>query len=765
MTDSSDGDADPNEERLHDLIAEYNRRLDQGEAIEPARFASEHPEVQGELSRHFENIATLESLAGPTASRAQSDPSATVISGQTHDGGHAETMIEGSRSGDAARISKDAPRTQFGRYRIVKELGRGAMGAVYLAHDEQLDREVALKIPKFETDMNDELLERFYREARAAATLQNSGICPVFDVGELDGQHYITMAYIKGRPLRDFTKSSKRQGCKQVARVIRKVALAMAEAHEHDVTHRDLKPANIMINQKNEPVVMDFGLARRSTEGEERLTHTGTVIGTPAYMSPEQVDGDNDNVGPHADIYSLGVIFYEMLTGRLPFQGNLMSILKQIATDDPTPPAEVRSDIDATLQTICLNMMAKKIEDRPASMSDVARDLTGWLQGRQVVADESEPLETSRVPRQQASGNDEPTAPLGQPAMPIINVEPEATSVRTPKQGDRGVPPKNRKILIAAGLGGVAVLLAGIMFIVQFGKVKVQITVDDPSLALKVDGDEVVIEGEGVPIRLSAGTHELIVKQGGLEFEAKEFRVRKNGRNAIHVVVVGEEVQLLMDGKRPPTRGDRGTQVDEHTIRREPAHPDNTPGHPNDWIDLFNGRDLAGWSRRGNADWTVENGAIFAGTGADGQLVSDQTVRDFELTLEVFFEAQGNGGIWFHLPPEIRVAEKGYEVQVAGSRGDPNGNYTGGIFEAARPVARVSPPVARDGEWVSIRLLVDGTRIRSWVDDRMTADYKGAARRMGGGFLAFPTHSLSNGRVGYRNIRLRRISTENMTGP
>ena len=208
MADPAEGKSNTSDDEVDDLLLEYNERLDAGEQIDPECFIAEHAEFQDQLTRYLDNVAAVENLAGP---RAKDEIEGTVISGETHDGGFAETMIEGSSSGNAARISKDAPLTQFGRYRIRRELGRGAMGAVYLAHDEQLDREVALKIPKFETDANEDLLERFYREARAAAALQHSGICPVFDVGALDGQHYITMAFIKGRPLRDFTKSSKRQ--------------------------------------------------------------------------------------------------------------------------------------------------------------------------------------------------------------------------------------------------------------------------------------------------------------------------------------------------------------------------------------------------------------------------------------------------------------------------------------------------------------------------------------------------------------------------
>lgn len=559
MAEPLDHDQAAIEALLHDLIAEFHDRIDQGEALDPVAFSAEHPEQEAELSRYFENVATLEILAGPRASQVETgttgvDPAATVISGETRDGSPAETMIEDSRSGDRARISNDAPRTQFGRYRIVQELGRGAMGAVYLAHDELLDREVALKIPQFDAGINDDLLERFYREARAAAALQHSGICPVYDVGELDGQHYITMAFIKGRPLRDFTKSSKRQKGKQVARVIRKVAMAMSEAHDHNVVHRDLKPANIMINDKNEPVVMDFGLARRSTEGEERLTHTGTVIGTPAYMSPEQVDGDNNHVGPHSDVYSLGVIFYEMLTGQLPFQGNLMSILKQISMSEPKTPIEIHADIDPSLQAICLSMMSKKKEDRPASMSDVARDLTMWLQGRQIVADETEPLESSQVSAIPAARGDETTAALtDDPVAATMTRESESASSHSEGGVGNGGRAKSRLPLIAGVFGGAVVLLAGIMFIVQLGKVKVQITLDDPSYSLRVDGDALLLEGGSNEIRLSADEHRLTVMQGDLVVDApKSFTVKKDGKNAITVFVVNNKVMILPDGEQPP---------------------------------------------------------------------------------------------------------------------------------------------------------------------------------------------------------------------
>ena len=430
-------------------------------------------------------------------------------------------------------------------------------GAVYLAHDEQLDREIALKIPQFGQDMDPGLLERFYREARAAAALRHPEICPVFDVGEIDGQHYITMAFIKGRPLRDFTKTSKTQGIRQIVRVIRKLAMALAEAHRHKVVHRDLKPANIMIDERKEPVVMDFGLARRSAEGEEKLTHSGTVIGTPAYMSPEQVDGDNDRVGPTADIYSLGVIFYELVTGQLPFQGNLMSILKQIATVDPQPASELRSDLPPKLQSVTQKMMAKEIEDRFQSMDEVAAVLTDFLKDQKAGTEESGLMETSKAPstsRKPAVSLEE-TEPFTTPgtsgaehSLPRLDT-PNVPSVTTAGSSHKSTP-QNRK-LIGAGLGGLAVLLAGIVLFVQLGKVTVQITLDDPSLALKVDDGDIVIEGSGKPIRLSAGSHKLLVERDGLKALTDEFVVEKDGVNSIRVAIVNDEVFVLKNGEEP----------------------------------------------------------------------------------------------------------------------------------------------------------------------------------------------------------------------
>jgi serine/threonine protein kinase/HEAT repeat protein len=255
------------------------------------------------------------------------------------------------------------------------------MGSVYLAHDTQLDRRVALKVPHIDPDGSPLALERFYREARAAATLHHPNLCPVYDAGQIDGVPYLTMAYVEGRPLTDFIDPKKPVAPRQAAALVRKLALALQEAHAKGVVHRDLKPGNVMITTAREPVVLDFGLARLARAKDMRLTQTGRVMGTPAYMPPEQVLGDVDAMGPGCDVYSLGVMLYELLTGRVPFEGTGMGVLALILTAVPQPPSALRPGLDARLEAICLKAMAKQAADRYASMSALAAALQDYLRG------------------------------------------------------------------------------------------------------------------------------------------------------------------------------------------------------------------------------------------------------------------------------------------------------------------------------------------------------------------------------------------------
>src|SRR5579862_6774169 len=357
------------DERLKAALLEYFERIDRGEAPDAEVFASQHAEIADELRAVLsanEEIRRLAAEAGQDAS----EYSTGSFGRQAQ-----ETVLPGPVAIPRQQLH-DGLSGRFGRYRIERILGQGAMGTVYLAEDTQLHRQVALKTPQFEEDAVDEILERFYREARLAATLRHSHICPVYDVGELDGIHYITMAYIEGRPLSDFVKPNVPQSEQQILIVVGKIAQALQEAHENGIVHRDLKPSNIMIDRRGEPVIMDFGLAWQARSGEDtRLTQTGMIVGSPAYMSPEQVEGEPDKIGPAADQYGLGVILYELLTGKVPFNGSLATIMGQILTKKPQPPSQIRTGLDPRIDAVCLKMMAKSPSDRFRSLLEVAVEL------------------------------------------------------------------------------------------------------------------------------------------------------------------------------------------------------------------------------------------------------------------------------------------------------------------------------------------------------------------------------------------------------
>lgn len=294
---------------------------------------------------------------------------------------------------------------EFGRYHIVKQIGQGGMGTVYLAEDSQLNRQVALKVPRFAPEDGPDVLARFYREARAAATIEHPNICPVHDVGEIDGINYLTMMYVDGKPLSEFVRSQGPLPERQIALVVRKLALALQEAHRKGVVHRDLKPANVMVNRRSEPVIMDFGLARNVNQQDSRLTDTGTVMGTPAYMPPEQVAGDLDAMGPGSDIYSLGVIFFELLTGELPFVGTVGVVLGDILHTEPPSPKKFRPDVDPVLEGACLKAMAKDPQERFADMTEFAEILTHYLRGERLMSEHKKDTKASQsaIPNPQSA--------------------------------------------------------------------------------------------------------------------------------------------------------------------------------------------------------------------------------------------------------------------------------------------------------------------------------------------------------------------------
>src|SRR6516165_2946352 len=278
----------------------------------------------------------------------------------------------------------ETPRTYMGRYELTHLIARGGMAQVYRAVDRQLDRPVALKVLFPELSVDKTFVERFRREAQAAASLSHPNIVPVFDWGEDDGAYFIVMEYIDGRSLSAVLRDPQKLDPRQVAMIGAGVAAALGFAHRHGVVHRDVKPGNVLITPEGEVKVTDFGIAR-AVNTEESLTQTGAVMGTAAYFSPEQAEGKG--VDARSDIYSLGVVLYEMAVGRPPFSGDSpVAVASKHVRDQPALPREVNPRVPVALEAVIMKAMAKDPSARYGSAEELRADLLRFAEGRPVEA-------------------------------------------------------------------------------------------------------------------------------------------------------------------------------------------------------------------------------------------------------------------------------------------------------------------------------------------------------------------------------------------
>jgi len=329
-----------------------------------------------------------DSALGPTITHAAESRDSAVEGAQFLERTTAALPPPGFAEGITAWTAKTAAQPSWegqriGRFCIRQRLGEGAFGIVYRAHDAHLDREVALKVAKRGTLDSPQRVERFLREARAAAGLRHPHIVPVHDAGSDGELQYIAAALIDGRPL-SAAIAGRPMELNRAVTIVRKLCEAVNYAHTQGIVHRDIKPANVLLDRRDEPMLMDFGLAARA--GSERLTADGAILGTPAYMAPEQAAGHQGEARPAADQYSLGVVLYELLTGRVPFTGTTASVVFNHVNTTPPSPGAFRANLPRDLETICLKAMAKTPADRYADCQTLADDLRRWQEGQPIQA-------------------------------------------------------------------------------------------------------------------------------------------------------------------------------------------------------------------------------------------------------------------------------------------------------------------------------------------------------------------------------------------
>lgn len=318
------------------------------------------------------------SLAGSTVAMPAGDAGASPDAGRPPG---AET-VEYSTLAEGAHPRAEAPAMPLavGRYRIKRTVGSGAFGAVYLAYDPQLDRDVALKVPHPGVLESPTAVDRFLREARAAGRLRHGSIVPVYDAGrDQEGRYYIASAFIPGMTLADVIAEGPLPA-RRAAELVATLAEALEHAHESGVVHRDVKPTNVLLDAAGVPLIADFGLAQHRGPSDSAITEVGTVMGTPGYMAPEVAAGIRGDVPPASDQYGLGVVLYELLCGRRPFQGPSHVVVYQKIEEDAPPLRRHRADLDPALESICLRALARKPGDRFPSCGAMAAELRRWLQ-------------------------------------------------------------------------------------------------------------------------------------------------------------------------------------------------------------------------------------------------------------------------------------------------------------------------------------------------------------------------------------------------
>jgi hypothetical protein len=452
---------------------------------------------------------------------------------------------------------------RLGGFRILKVLGRGGMGAVFLGEDPRLGRQVAIKVMLPHLAASNSAQQRFLREARAAADFQHDHIVPILQIGEDRGAPFIVMPLLRGASLDRHLQDGRPLPVAELLRIGREAAEGLAAAHERGLIHRDIKPANIWLEAPRGRVkILDFGLARLTqSAGGQNLTQSGVIMGTPSYMAPEQARGET--IDARADLFSLGVVLYRLCTGAMPFTGkDPISTLMAVLTDDPPAPHTINPSLPQPLSDLVMKLLAKD----PAKRFGSADEVVAALQAVARPAPASAPSAAAAPVAPPAAAADNPWADLAEPAV---------TAPHRPKPAKAGaipVPPRRLAlVLAAAALLGLA--LGGVVLFEPTATGTVQIEVNDPAVKVAFDNDGPTITGaDKESITLKAGEHGIQVTRGDFAFETDRFVLKKGETVALRVEFLAGKVRVVKNGElfaqKGPPPGPQGPPP------ARPANPD-----------------------------------------------------------------------------------------------------------------------------------------------------------------------------------------------
>lgn len=640
------------------LAVEVELRSKQGQKAGPDPYLKRFPDLSAVITEVFKEVRDA----------AGRDTSVSQSAARTKDAEPKKPQV---------KPKDELPKT-IGRFQVLDVLGEGAFGKVFRARDPHLDREVAIKMPRAGTLEKENELERFLREAKSAATIQHPNICPVFEVGQDGANHYIVMAYIAGQSLGANLKARKEpMPPKQAALLCRKLALALEAAHSKGIIHRDLKPGNIMVDRdRKDLIIMDFGLARRVSKGEANLTQSGVLMGTPAYMPPEQARGEPKAVGPWSDVYSLGAILYEMLTLQKVFSGSVAEVIGKVLHVEPEPPSKHRADVDPALAAICMKALEKDTAKRFRSMKDLADALGQYLKG---AAESPTAAPSVSIP----SGEGGTEMRRFNEVVQALSAERKAHLEAVEQAVKRAKPPW---WVWVAGAGAVAaIVLLGIIFFARLGRNTVMIVLpgidlQDRTLTFWLDQKPVPGETFERPVPLAPGQHELLVKRGDEVIRRLVLTVR------------GDE---------------RGGVIGVEDIPVTPPMKQQTPD--DGYRPLFNGKDLTGWVKKDGkpAEWTVKDGYLEVIPGKGDLITTEKFGPDFDLHVDFWVPKEGksgqrgNSGVYLQGRHEIQIMDS-YQNEV-----NPK-TSCGALYNAIAPSQNVSKPPE---EWQTFDISFHAPRV------------------------------------------------------